>query len=161
MARPKKPLVFQKGHLNSETKIKKERAEVLVNSVDSASLLKPPSWLLDKTAIKEYKRVVKEMFKLGILNNLDVNNLGCYCNSYSLYLKATEELKTQPLTIVKELPNGCSNIVENPLIKIQKTYSTEMRAYANLVGLTLDGKLKMGSQKVVEEKDELKKIFGL
>lgn len=161
MARPKKPLAFQKGNLTTGTKLKKERAEALVSVVSSTALLKPPSWLLDEIAIKEYKRVVKEIVKLGILNNLDINNLGAYCNAYSLYLKATEELKTQPLTIVKELPNGCSNIVENPLIKIQKTYANEMRSFANLAGLTLDGKLKMGSQKVVEEKDELKKIFGL
>lgn len=159
MARPRKPLNMQKGNLTVRQQIEKERTENIVKT-SSKNIKKAPKWLVDEVATKEYKRLVKQMEDLDILTDLDINNLGGYCNSYALYIQATKELQGQPLTIYKELPNGSTNIVENPLIKIQKNYANEMRAFAGLVGLTIDSRLKIGSMKVSEENNEVKGKFG-
>lgn len=64
---------------------------------------------------------------LSVISNLDLNNLGAYCNAYSSYIEATKELKGQLLTIEYTNKGGATNVIENPLIKIQLKYSDEMK----------------------------------
>lgn len=158
IARPKKSLALQKGNLTREQKAKKEYAESLIKG--NKNNLVAPSWLKDKVAKKEFNRLVKELSAIDIINNLDVNNLASYCEAYSNYIKATEQLNGQSLTIQKCMPNGAYTMVENPLIKIQKLYAEECRRFASLVGLTIDSRLKIGMSKVDKINNEIENEFG-
>lgn len=128
-------------------------------AVEADQLEKPPTWLTDTTAKREWKRLITELKKIEIVGNLDLNNLAAYCNAYAAYRKATKELKTAPLTVEKETRYG-TQMVANPLIGIQAKYSEEMRRYAGLCGLTIDSRLKAGSKKVSAEEDAIEKRFG-
>lgn len=159
MGRPKKILGMQEGHLTQQQQIEKKLQEESVKA-NTNQLKDCPNWLIDKVAKNEYTRLVNEFEALSILSNLDINNLGAYCNAYSNYLKATKELKNKPLTIEYTNKGGQVNLQENPLIKIQIKFSDEMKRYASLLGLTIDSRLKIGTLKLEKAKDEVKEDFG-
>lgn len=159
MPRPRKPLSMQKKHLTVEEKSLKEQAEDFI-IVGKEQLHLTPKWLIDDTAKKEFRRIIKEFDKVDVVGNLDLNNIGGYCNAYSFYLKATQELKGQTLTITKCMPNGAYTTVENPLIKIQKGYADEMRKFSALCGLTIDSRLKIATTKVNKQQENIIDEFG-
>lgn len=159
MARPKKVLSMQEGNLTKEQQEEKRLQEQIIQT-GTEQLNSPPSWLRDNAAKKEWKRLVEQFKTLGVISNLDLNNLGAYCNAYSSYLEATKELKGQPLTIEYTNKGGATNIIENPLIKIQMKYSDEMRKYSSLLGLTIDSRLKMATIKLTETKKDITDDFG-
>lgn len=159
LGRPRKLLVAQEGNLNVETQLNKAEAENLV-SVGKSQLDTPPDWLINQVATDEFKRVVKEFNKIDVIGNLDLNNIAGYCNSFALYVEATNQLKYEKLAVERETPNGGVATTENPLIKIQKNYATEMRSFAALCGLTIDSRLKIGSKKAEETQQEIEDTFG-
>ena len=158
MGKSKKPLAINKSHFTNQQIAERELAEELVKG--KSDNLKAPAWLKDKVAKKEFKKLVEELSEIDIISNLDVNNLASYCEAYSNYVQATEELNGQSLTFQKCMPNGAYTTVENPLIKIQKLYAEEMRRFASLVGLTIDSRLKFASAKVKEVNEEISDEFG-
>lgn len=159
MSRAKKPLAMQKGNLTVEQQVEKQQAEEMI-TVGREQLARAPNWLIDSVAKKEFKRIVKEFEKVAIVGNLDLNNIGGYCNSYSSYVKATKELQGAELTIEKCMPNGSYTTAANPLIKIQKDYAEEMRKFANLCGLTIDSRLKMATTKTTKNNVDIENEFG-
>lgn len=159
MARPRKSLATQEGHLTKDQQKEKELQENIIKA-KTEQLNKCPSWLRDNVAKKEFKRLVEQFRTISIISNLDLNNLGAYCNAYSSYLEATKELKNQPLTIQYTNKFGATNYVENPLIKIQIKYSDEMKKYSSLLGLTVDSRLKIANIKLTETKKEIVDDFG-
>ncbi|GMQ56775.1 hypothetical protein AN1V17_11690 [Vallitalea sediminicola] len=159
MARPKKPVNIQSGNLTRQQKIEKELQENLVKT-GTEQLQKTPKWLRDSVAKKEWKRLVKQFESIGILTNLDVVNLGAYCNAYSYYIEATNELNNEEMVVEYTNKAGATNEVENPRIKIQIKYSDEIKKYSSLLGLTADSRLKMASLKLNETKKDIVDEFG-
>ena len=159
MGRGRKPLEMQRGNITVFNGSKRKMEEESV-TVGKNQLKRAPDWLLDENAVKEWKRLIKELDKIDIIGNLDRNNLGGYCNAFSRYLKATEELSTAPLCVEKETRNGIV-IVKNPLIDIQKLYADEMRKFASLCGLTIDSRLKAAVTKTTKKEETLKEKFGI
>ena len=142
MARPKKPLELQMKHLTQEEKTNKELEEQEIRNLNKNQLAKPPTWLRDLTAKKEWKRLNKELEEISVICNLDYNNLGAYCNAYSFYVQATKELDKEPL------------------IRIQLKYSEEMKKFASLLGLTIDSRLKIATIKNQNNQNDLVDDFG-
>ncbi len=159
MARPKKPLGLQEGHLTSQMQKEKELQESMV-CLGKEQLNKPPIWLRDRIAQKEWKRLVEQFKCIDVISNLDLNNLGAYCNAYSYYIESLEQMKGKPLTVPYTNKNGVTNVIENPLIKIQIKYSDEMKRFASLLGLTIDSRLKMGMLKLQDAKNNITAEFG-
>lgn len=159
MANRMKPLAMQTGNLTQEQQNRKRLEESLVMT-GRDDLARAPDWLLDDTAAVEFTRLVREFEKIDVVGNLDLNNLGAYCNAYTMYRKATDQLRHEPLIVSKKLPNGATQQVENPLIKIQKTYAEEMRKFASLCGLTLDSRLKAGKSQNDKREKDLADEFG-
>lgn len=159
MARPKKMLNMQEGHLTKEQQTEKKIQEEMIQTATD-QLQKPPNWLRDNVAKKEWKRLVEQFKTIGVISNLDLNNLGAYCNAYSFYLEATKNLQGQPLTVEYTNKGGSTNIIENPLIKIQIKYSDEMKRFSSLLGLTIDSRLKMATIKLNETKKNITEEFG-
>lgn len=159
MGRRRKPIEMQKGNITviDGAKRKKEEESVVVGR---EQLEKPPTWLIDSVAKKEWRRLVKELNKIDIIGNLDKNNLAGYCNAFSNYQKVTKELREAPFCTEKETRTGTVT-VRNPLIDIQKLYAEEMRKFASLCGLTIDSRLKAAVTKTTKTEDALKEKFGI
>lgn len=159
MSRSRKPLEQQKGNLTKEDKDKKSIEEQAVKT-GAEDLKRPPSWLIDATAKQEYKRVLKDLKKIDIIGNLDLSNLAGYCNAYAMYRKTVEQLSNAPLVVEKMSAGGVPYEAENPLIMIQKKYAEEMRKFASMCGMTIDGRLKAATLKVDKINDEIEDEFG-
>ena len=158
MGRPRKPVEMQKGHLKV-VDMQRKKAEEQTVTTDRDQLKRPPAWLTDNVAKKEWKRIVKELEEIRLVGNLDRNNLGGYCNAYANYVKATEELKGQDFCVEKTTRTG-TVLVQNPLIGIQKLYAEEMRKFAALCGMTIDSRLKAATTKNDKEQESIKERFG-
>ena len=158
MSRNRKPLEMQSKHLTNAEKLQKEEEEDLL-ALGKEQLQDPPDWLINDVAINEFKRIVKEIDKIDVIGNLDINNLGGYCNSYALYLKSTEELKGKSLIVRKMTKNGPIT-VKNPLIEIQKNYADEMRKFASLCGMTIDSRLKVATIQTTKQQEAIIDDFG-
>ncbi len=158
MARPRVPVSMTKKHLTIVEGQRKADAEEFVKT-EKNQLKRPPVWLIDDVAKKEWRRIVKELDKINIVGNLDRNNLGGYCNAFANYVKTTEILKNQPYYIDRETRNGVI-VVKNPMVDIQKGYAEEMRRFAALCGLTIDSRLKAGIAKANKQQEDIERRFG-
>ena len=172
MGKSRKPLEMQKGNLTVLQQERKKQEEAIVRTGKN-QLSKPPSWLIDDVAKAEYKRIVKELRKIDIIGNLDLDNLGGYANAFSTYVKITkalseeltkgivvtyavEDKKTHEMKMVEGI-NGMAD----SLSKLQKQYAEEMRKFAALCGLTIDSRLKAASSKVEKQEDNIQSQFGI
>lgn len=158
MGKPKKPVDMQKAHLTLVEKQNRRQEEESVVTGNN-QLKTPPKWLINDTAKKEWRRIVKELNKINIVGNLDYANLGGYCNAYANYIKATEILKDQTYYIDRETRTGVI-AVKNPMVDIQTNYANEMRKFAALCGLTIDSRLKAAVTKTEKTEDMIKCKFG-
>lgn len=158
MGKLKKPIDMQKAHLTLMEKQNRRQEEESVVTGNN-QLKTPPKWLINDTAKKEWRRIVKELNKIDIVGNLDYANLGGYCNAYANYIKATEILKDQTYYIDRETRTGVI-VVKNPMVDIQTNYATEMRKFAALCGLTIDSRLKAAVTKTEKTEDMIQQKFG-
>ncbi|WP_142829036.1 phage terminase small subunit P27 family [Planococcus soli] len=102
----------------------------------------PPTWLSVKSK-KEYKRIVPLLEKLPIAA-LDQTLVVLYCQFYSVFLEASENLKECGLI---EAGTNKPNPSFNAMVKA----SSEIRLIASQLGMTIDSRMKL----VVPEKEEL------
>ncbi len=155
MGRTRKTLSEQTGNLTKEIQTRRNIEQDMAKT-GTDYFQKPPKWLINSAAVREYKRIVGELGKLELLGNLDTNALGNYCNAFAKYIEITKKLKDAPLTVM----NSAGNEVENPLVNLQIKYSKEMRDNGRLCGITIDSRLKFASQKLDKIDDEISDKFG-
>ena len=125
------PVELQTGHLKVIDGQKKRDAEDQVKT-EKNQLKRPPSWLIDDVAKKEWRRVVKELSKLNIVGNLDLNNIGGYCNAFANYVKATEILSQQMYYVDRETRTGVI-VVKNPMVDIEATIICERDSHKGII----------------------------
>ena len=158
MGRNRKPLDMQLGNLTVEEQEKRRLEENMVTTKND-QLQNPPTWLINAIAKKEWARIIEEIKEIGMINNLDYNNLGAYCNSFAHYIALTKIIKSEGYTMERETRTGVI-VVANPNILIQKGYTEEMRKFAALCGLTIDARLKAAAVKVDDADKAVEEQFG-
>lgn len=147
----RKSLNQQKGNLTVIQQQKKELEEERAKTFVGREQLKhPPDWLVNDIARAEWKRLVKELEATPIFNNLDYNNLGVYCNAVARYSEIVKQVGMK-FRIGKELNN---------LVTLELKYLDEIKKYASLLGLTLDGKLKLITGDIKVEANQTEEEFG-
>lgn len=161
MARKAKPIKLHLVSGNKAHLTKKQIEERTKNEPKfGADKIRCPTWL-DKIAKKEWNRIVKELKAAELMTNVDVTALAVYCDTYSKYIDATEQLSKEDLTYVYTNKSGAKNVVEHPLVRIAKGYAELMKKYAVEFGLTPASRAKIAIPKKEEKKDPLKEMgFG-
>jgi P27 family predicted phage terminase small subunit len=147
---PRKPIEAQSRH-NTQEEIEKKKLEEESIWVGDEQLDNPPAWLSGKIAINEWYRLVTEFRKKQLVSNLDYNNLGAYCNAFSMYVEISEDLKEDDILPGTQV---------NPLVGLQLKYSEEMRKFANTLGLTVQSRLQSGGNALNAKDKELGNDFG-
>ena len=156
MPRQNKPLSMMKRNLTSEEKIKKERQEEVV-SVGKEQLARAPTWLLDSVAKKEFKRLVKEYEKIDLVGNLDLNNIGEYCNLFSLYIediKDYKEVKKSDITLSEKIEKKAE--IKKDMLRLVE----QMRKIGSLIGMDINNRLKAANKIVNQQDEEINDEFG-
>lgn len=87
---------------------------------------------LDGTARGEWKRIVPELVKLGLLTVIDRTALAAYCVNYSRWLAAEKILKEQGLTFT----TAKGYVGQRPEVGIANTAMHQMRAFLSEFGMT-------------------------
>lgn len=135
-------LLLLNGNKNKLTKqeiqIRRETEQKLKPKADN---IKPPTWLTP-LAKSEFKRLSAELNEIGIMSNVDVNQLAVYCRAYGRYI----ELQSNP-----------DGIDEKTLDTLYK----QMKSMAIEFGFTPSSRAKLAMPK--EEKKEKtteEKLFG-
>lgn len=132
--RPRKHSTQDKSHKTKAEKIKRKEEEQAGGPENFKHLgTKPPKTLVDKVAQDEYRRVVPLLINLNV-TALDQTLVVNYCNSYSFYLQAIQNVKETGLVV-----NGKKNPAYNIYLEMQK----ELRATAGQLGMTLDSRMKL------------------
>ena len=90
-----------------------------------------PKWL-EPEAKKEWRRLSKQMERIGILTEVDMAAFAGYCQAYARW-KEAEEFISQHGTIVRT-PSGYWQQV--PQVSIAQTYLKMMQKFAEQFGLT-------------------------
>jgi P27 family predicted phage terminase small subunit len=86
---------------------------------------------LDKEAKKEWKRVSKALYAIGLITELDRGILAAYCESYSRWVAATDNVNVEGMMI--ECGDGQKL---NPCIRVAKEAYDQMVRTGILFGMS-------------------------
>ncbi|MER7076621.1 phage terminase, small subunit, putative, P27 family [Saccharopolyspora kobensis] len=98
----------------------------------------PPSWL-DREARAEWRRVVPELGKLGILARLDRAVLAAYCDAWSRWVQARTLIDENGLVV----HNPERGWVKNPAWQVYRDACSTLQALAKELGTTPNTRLRM------------------
>ena len=102
-----------------------------------------PTWMSHR-AKREWHRISRALYKLGLLTDVDTKALEAYCVCYSKWRTATEKCK------IGVLQTSSGYGYANPLIAVELKYAKEMRAWMVEFGLTPAARTRI----TIEEPDE-------
>ncbi|HII4449391.1 TPA: phage terminase small subunit P27 family [Clostridium perfringens] len=138
-----------KAHLTKEEiKARKDLESKL--KTDREQLIAPPKWL-STAAKKEFTRVVNELARLDLVDNLDLTMLGIYCDAYSKYVELNKVIKKEGLTIQHTNKAGETNTVISPNVQIQQKYIDVIMKCSTKLGLSISDRLKLIIPKMNEK----------
>jgi P27 family predicted phage terminase small subunit len=99
---------------------------------------KPPTWL-SREAAAEWRRVVPGLQRLDLLKEEDRATLTAYCETWATFVEATKRVRAEGLTI--EAKQGT---LAHPAVAIARNAGRELRAFANLYGLSPAAEMALG-----------------
>lgn len=153
--RARKPLSSQKGNLNREKIIRLEYEEKSVQT-GKDELTKPPVWLVNNDAKKEWKRIVPQLKSIDIIGNLDLANIAGYCNAYAQYRYYTEQIKE-----AEKIEDTAERIqVLSAASNLQIKYAQELRRFSDMCGISVSSRMKAAAEKTTKKEDKIQQEFG-
>jgi len=94
--------------------------------------LPTPPATLNEDALREWRRVARELHQCGLLTLVDRAALAAYCQAYGRWAQAERELATEELVITTDK----GNLIQNPLVGIARRAQSDMVRYAAEFGMT-------------------------
>lgn len=159
-------LVVLKGkkHL-SKSEIEERKSKEVKASNDK---VKAPSYL-SKDEKKEFNKISKELIKIGIMSNLDIDSLSFFIKTRSEYLRITREVEIRSPTKELEVEEKDSegNIIDvkkiivinddyERLLKLQLRALASCRKTASDLGLSISSRCKLVVPKPTDDKPKNK-----
>lgn len=102
---------------------------------------------LDTEAKREWRRVVKELYQVGLLTQVDRAALSAYCQAWSRWVKAERDLEGKPLTM--ETDKGYC--YPNPLLGIANSALEQMRKWMTEFGMTPSSRSRVKAEEPKEK----------
>ena len=116
----------------------------------------PPSHL-DAEARREWKRISVELARLGLVSKIDRAVLALYCQTWSDWTQAREELKGHGRTV--KSPNGYE--IPSPHLTIANAAGKELRALAAEFGMSPASRTRVKAEKPsAPRKSRAEKFFA-
>lgn len=134
MARPRKLLNAQSGNLTTEQREEREQEEKILYNYEKLDFSYYPSGLL-REAFPEWDRIGAYIGDLPI-SELDMSAMIRYCNYTHLYAQATEQVNMMGAV---DPETGKAN----PWVAAMNSYSKELKAATNDLGLTINSRMKL------------------
>ena len=146
MARPRKTLAQQQSRRTTEVQEELKATEEKLNEL--TPLQNEPPAYLDATAKKEYKRITTLLEELPIAD-LDLSLVVAYCQTYSNYIKATEQIKTHGLVVETERGTKLSSYYT-----VQRDCTDRLISLSNKLGLSIDSRMRIMTPKNDVKEDD-------
>lgn len=108
----------------------------------------PPSWLSAEAAA-EWKRIVPGLQRLDLLKEEDRATLTAYCETWATFKEATQTVQREGLTI-----DAKQGTLPHPAVAIARNAGRELRAFANLFGLSPASEMALGKVTGDGEEDD-------
>ncbi len=78
--------------------------------------------------------------RLDILKEEDRSHLIAYCETWAVFVLATQDIQENGLTV----RNAAGSLIPNPTVGIARNASRELRAFGNLFGLSPSAEMALG-----------------
>jgi len=103
--------------------------------------LKIPAWL-DDSARKIWRKTVKDMEEFGVLDKVDEDVLGIYCDAVSKVQEANHLIDEHGMTE----RNKSGVMVPNAYVQMSQRYATIALAYSNKLGLNAESRARLAKR---------------
>jgi P27 family predicted phage terminase small subunit len=117
-----------------------------------------PSWL-SYQARAEWKRVVPELERMGLLTTVDRAALTGYCEAYARYVKAAKEIQ-KGFTYEYYTEDYQKKLAKKPECDIARDALNQVKAFCIEFGLTPSSRGKMTVPGGIPNQDPLDKMLG-
>lgn len=107
---------------------------------------------LQGEARREWRRMAKKLFALGLLTEIDGTALALYCQAWARWVEAEEEVRK--LGAIVKSPNGYP--IQNPYLSVANRAMRDLRAMLVEFGMTPSSR----SRVQVNRNDEGDDFFG-
>lgn len=145
-----KTISNKRDRVKKELKEKREQEELNMKTNRDDIITIPPE-LNDEIASDEWIRITSLANEIDHLDSMDKNFLVVYCNEWSKYMAAQNEIKYNGLILQKTNKAGEIVSYENPANKVATTCISNMNSLSAKLGLALLDRLK-----IVAPKEEVK-----
>ena len=98
---------------------------------------------LSTAAKNEWKRVAKELHKIGLLTIIDRGALSVYCDAYTKWLEATQIIDSKGFTTEYINTRGEKNIITRPEVNIATKYAQIIKSFCAEFGLTPSSRCRL------------------
>lgn len=149
MARPRKPLENQNGHLTVNFQEARARAEGKMKPSTNDLLKKRSKDLIDSNARKMWDILTPYLLKIAFYGDINIADVVGYCNAYSAYLSAWKQYK---LSETLDSKDYCMNLV--------KKASEEMTRCQNRAGFSASSRIQIGDKEAQKEEKDINETFG-
>jgi P27 family predicted phage terminase small subunit len=105
---------------------------------------------LSDEAKREWRRVSKMLYRLGLLTELDTTALALYCQTYSRWVEAEKKLASFGMLI--ETPNDLP--MQSPYLSIANRCFDQLRAMLTEFGMTPSSRSRISAFPPQEEEDD-------
>jgi P27 family predicted phage terminase small subunit len=104
---------------------------------------------LQGEARAEWRRISRELHRIGVLTVVDRAALAAYCLAWATMVKATEQLETKEMVIERAF----GNLVQNPWLQVRNRAMDDMKRFAVEFGMTPSSRSRVVSN-APKEKSE-------
>ena len=112
-----------------------------------------PQWLLPE-AKREWRRVLPELERCGVLTQVDRAALATYCQAWARYVEAEEKI-TQYGDVLKSNKSDYTQV--SPYITISRQMSQIVKAFATEFGLTPGSRTRISVEPAEGQSDPFEK----
>ncbi|AZS17401.1 phage terminase small subunit P27 family [Paenibacillus lutimineralis] len=116
--------------------------------------LKVPAWLND-SARKVWRKTVKDMEEFDVLDKVDEDVLGTYCDAVAKYQEANDLIDKHGYTEV----NMQGNRVVSAHVKLAQSYARIILSYSNKLGLNAEARARLAKKMAGGEEDPNAGLF--
>ena len=117
------------------TKLRGNPGKRAINDAEPKPEISMPTCptFLGKEAKKEFRRVAKELHKMGLLTQIDRTALAAYANAFERWIKANAGIEKYGLVIEV---GEAGYMMQSPYVGIANAAAKEMKAFLTEFGMT-------------------------
>jgi P27 family predicted phage terminase small subunit len=118
------------------------------------ALPKAPA-MLSKDAKREWRKMSKRLYHLGLLTEIDVDALAILCQTWSNWCETERAIQKVGKVLVK--PDG--TLYKNPMVGMSVAYASQMKALIVEFGMTPSSRTKIKVEEINKEKTLAEMLF--